>query len=243
MEKRVLITGGTRGLGKAMALAFKEAGYKVAVLYGHNKEAADALEKDHQIKAFQSDVSNFAACKDAINKVTDYLGGTVQVLINNAGITKDKMLHKLEEGEIEDFANKVITSNLLSVFYLSGLVIKAMREEGFGRIISISSVNANGASGQTNYAASKAGIEGFTKSLALESAKAGVTVNAIAPGYIDTEMVRAVPGVILEKIIAKVPVNRLGQAEEIAKAALFLASPDSGFITGTVLSVNGGLRT
>jgi acetoacetyl-CoA reductase len=242
MEKRVLITGGTRGLGKAMAITFKAAGHKVAVFYGQNKEAADSLEKEHHIKAIQCDVSDFKSCQKGLKEVENYLGGSVEILINNAGITKDKMLHKLEEGEVEDFAGKVIASNLLSVLYLSSLVIKPMREAGFGRIISISSVNANGAIGQSNYAASKAGIEGFTKSLALESAKAGITVNAIAPGYIDTEMVRAVPPAILEKIISKVPVNRLGKAEEIASAALFLASPEAAFITGTVLAVNGGLR-
>jgi acetoacetyl-CoA reductase len=243
MEKRVLITGGTRGLGKSMAITFKEAGYKVAVFYGQNKEAADSLEKEYHIKAIQCDVSDFKSCQRGLKEVENYLGGSVEILINNAGITKDKMLHKLEEGEVEDFAGKVIASNLLSVLYLSSLVIKPMREAGFGRIISISSVNANGAIGQSNYAASKAGIEGFTKSLALESAKAGITVNAIAPGYIDTEMVRAVPPAILEKIISKVAVNRLGKAEEIAQTALFLASPAAAFITGTVLAVNGGLRT
>ncbi len=237
-QRRVLVTGGTRGIGKQIALAFKENGDNVVVGYANNVETAQKFEKEHGIKTFKWDVSDFKQCQSIISKIKEALGGEIEILINNAGITRDKMLHKQEY----DNWLQVISSDLTSVFNMSRLVIENMRTAQYGRIINISSVNANGAVGQTNYSAAKAGIEGFTKSLALESAKLGITVNAIAPGYIETEMVSAVPKDILESIIAKVPANRLGKAEEIAQTALFLASPPASFITGAIIPVNGGLH-
>ena len=237
--RRVLITGGTRGIGHAMALAFKKAGYNVAATYAGNEEAAKKFEQETAIKPFKWDVANFEQCQIGIKEVEKYLGGNIEILVNNAGITRDGMLHK------QTFENwqAVINTNLGSVFNMSRVVIEDMREAKFGRIISMSSVNAHGMLGQTNYSAAKAGIEGFTKALALESARANITVNAIAPGYMNTEMVAAVPKEALDKIIAKVPMGRLGTVEEIAAAALFLASEGAGFITGAVIPLNGALRT
>jgi acetoacetyl-CoA reductase len=237
-QRRVLVTGGTRGIGKQIAITFKENGDNVVVGFANNVEAAVEFENKHGIKAFKWDVSDFQQCQTVLPKIYEALGGDIEVLVNNAGITRDKMLHKQEKENWE----KVISNNLTSVFNMSRLVIESMRSSQYGRIINISSVNAHGAPGQTNYAASKAGIEGFTKSLALESAKLGITVNAIAPGYVDTEMVSAVPAEILQSITAKVPANRLGKAEEIAQTALFLASQGASFITGAVIPVNGGLH-
>lgn len=236
--RRVLVTGGTRGIGKQIAIDFKSAGYKVVVGYANNSAAAAELEKAHGIKAFKWDVGDFDQCKSVLPKINEELGGNVEVLINNAGITRDKMLHRQD---LEGWSH-VITSNLTSVFNMSRAVIEGMRSAEYGRIISISSVNAHGAAGQTNYSAAKSGIEGFTKSLALEGAKVGITVNAIAPGYIDTEMVRSVPSEILDGIVSKVPMKRLGKVEEIAATALFLVSPGASFITGAVIPVNGGLH-
>ncbi len=238
MTRRVLITGGTRGIGAAMALSFKNAGYKVAVTYAGNIAAAQKFESEHGIKTFRWDVSKFQECADGISKVEAHLGGNVEVLINNAGITRDGMMHKMSQENWDE----VLHTNLFSVFYMSRAVIEKMRQEKFGRIISMSSVNAQGALGQVNYSAAKAGIEGFTKTLALECARAGITVNAIAPGYINTEMVAAVPEEALKAIVSKVPVGRLGEASEIARTALFLAHNDSSFITGVIMPVNGGLR-
>ena len=232
------MTGGTRGIGKQIALTFKEHGYKVAVGYCNNKAVAEEFEDNYGIKTFQWDVGDFNQCQSILPHITAELGGNVEILINNAGITRDKMLHRQDLKGWSD----VITSNLTSVFNMSRIVIDEMRATQYGRIISISSVNANGAAGQTNYAAAKAGIEGFTKSLALEVAKVGITVNAIAPGYIDTEMVRSVPSEILDTIISKVPMKRLGDPQEIADTALFLASKGAGFITGATIPVNGGLH-
>lgn len=236
--RRVLVTGGTRGIGKQIAIAFKEQGHKVVVGYGHNAAAASQLEASHGIKAFQWDVGDFHQCQAVLPKIIEELGGNVEVLVNNAGITRDKMLHRQD---LEGWS-QVITSNLTSVFNMSRAVIEGMRSAEYGRIISISSVNGHGAAGQTNYSAAKAGIEGFTRSLALEGAKVGITANAIAPGYIDTEMVRAVPSDVLDVIVSKVPMKRLGKVEEIAATALFLASPGASFITGAVIPVNGGLH-
>lgn len=236
--RRVLVTGGTKGIGKQIAIAFREQGHNVAIGYIHDEKLALELEKKHGIKGFRWDVSDFTACQKIIPDIEKELGGSIEILVNNAGITRDKMLHKQD---LEGW-NKVITNNLTSVFNMSRAVIESMRIHEYGRIINISSVNAHGAPGQTNYSASKAGIEGFTKSLALEGAKVGVTVNAIAPGYIDTEMVRAVPADVLETIVAKVPMKRLGKVEEVANTALFLASPGASFITGAVIPVNGGLH-
>ncbi len=236
--RRVLVTGATKGIGRQIAIAFKEQGHKVIIGYINDEQLAIELEKKHGIKGFKWDVSDFVECQKILPEIEKALDGNVEILVNNAGITMDKMLHKQDpEGW-----NKVITNNLTSVFNMSRIVIEGMRAHEYGRIISISSVNAHGAAGQTNYASSKAGIEGFTKSLALEGAKLGITVNAIAPGYIDTEMVRAIPSEILETIVSKVPMKRLGRVEEIAETALFLASPGASFITGAVIPVNGGLH-
>jgi acetoacetyl-CoA reductase len=236
--RRVLVTGGTRGIGRQIALAFKEHGHRVAVGYASNSAAAQEFEASYGIKAFQWDVGDFNQCQAILLKITEELGGNVEILVNNAGITRDKMLHRQDHQGWSD----VITSNLTSVFNMSRVVIDEMRAAQYGRVISISSINAHGAVGQTNYAAAKAGIEGFTKSLALEVAKLGITVNAIAPGYIDTEMVRSVPSEILDSIISKVPMKRLGKPEDIAATALFLASHGASFITGAVIPVNGGLH-
>lgn len=237
-QRRVLVTGGTRGIGKRTAISFKENGDRVVVGYAHNLEAAQKFEQEYGIKTFRWDVSDFQQCKVVLPQIHEALGGDIEILINNAGITRDRMLHK------QDYENwqVVISNNLTSVFNMSRLVIESMRSANYGRIISISSVNSHGAVGQTNYSAAKAGIEGFTKSLALESARLGITVNAIAPGYVDTEMVSSVPADVLDSIIARVPANRLGKVEEIASTALFLASPEAGFITGAVIPVNGGLH-
>jgi acetoacetyl-CoA reductase len=237
-SRRVLVTGGTRGIGAAIAQQFKNAGYSVAVTYAGNDETAKAFESKTGIKTFKWNVGNFNECQEGVKKVEAALGGNIEVLVNNAGITRDGMMHKMTPENWTD----VITTNLGSVFNMSRSVIEQMRDNKFGRIISMSSVNANGQLGQTNYAAAKAGIEGFTKSLALEGAKSGVTVNAIAPGYIGTEMVGAMPQEVLDKIVARVPTGRLGEPDEIARTALFLASDQSSFITGTVIAVNGGLR-
>jgi acetoacetyl-CoA reductase len=238
MGRRAIITGGTRGLGKAISIAFKNAGHKVAAIYAGNEEAAKKFEQETGIKAFKLNVSDYNQCVDGVSKIEEYLGGNVEILVNNAGITRDSMMHKMSA----DDWKAVIDTNLSSAFNMSRAVIVKMRENKFGRIISMSSVNANGMMGQTNYSAAKAGIEGFTKALALESARSGITVNAIAPGYMNTEMVAAVPKEALDAIIAKIPLQRLGNAEEIARASVFLADDAAGFITGIVLPVNGGLR-
>lgn len=237
--RRALVTGGTRGIGAAIATALKSAGYEVAATYAGNTQAAEKFESETGIKTFKWDVSSFEACQKGVKDVETALGGSIDVLVNNAGITRDGMLHKAAANDWND----VISTNLNSVFNMTRSVIESMRTNKWGRIISLSSVNANGMMGQTNYAAAKAGIEGFTKSLALESARSGVTVNAIAPGYMNTEMVAAVPQDALDKIVASVPMQRLGETTEIANVVEFLASDRASFITGTVVAVNGGLRT
>lgn len=239
MARRVIVTGGTRGIGGAISKTLKESGYNVVAMYAGNEEAAKKFEQETGIKTLKCNVANFNECQEGVKKAEEMLGGNCEVLVNNAGITRDGMMHKMSW----DNWNDVITTNLSSAFNMSRAVIEKMRENKFGRIISMSSVNANGMMGQTNYAAAKAGIEGFTKSLALEGAKSGVTVNAIAPGYINTDMVAAVPQEALTKIIESVPVKRLGEAAEIARTVRFLADDTAGFITGTVVHVNGGLRT
>ncbi len=236
--RRVLITGGTRGIGRAIAIAMHKQGHKVIANYLGNDSAAELLEKEFGIKTLKWNVADYAQCKTALEKAEGILGGNIEVLFNNAGIVKDAMLHKQS---VENW-NAVIDTNLSSVFNMTSLVLPKMRDAKFGRIVSTSSVNAHGMLGQTNYAAAKAGIEGFTKSLALETARYGITANAIAPGYIDTEMMQGVPQKALDGIIAHVPMGRLGTADEIAHAALFLASEASSFITGVILPVNGGLR-
>ena len=236
MSRVALVTGGTRGIGEAICLGLKEAGYKVVANYGGNDEAAKAFTERTGIPSFKFDVSNFEKTKEAIEQIaTDY--GPVEILVNNAGITRDGTMHRMD---FEQW-NAVIQTNLASCFNTCRAVIDSMRDKGFGRIVNIGSINGQaGQYGQVNYAAAKSGIHGFTKALAQEGAAKGVTVNAIAPGYVDTEMVRAVPEEVLKKIVAKIPVGRLGKPEDIARSVLFLVGDDAGFITGSTLSVNGG---
>ncbi|HSZ73333.1 MAG TPA: acetoacetyl-CoA reductase [Rhizomicrobium sp.] len=235
MSKVALVTGGTRGIGAAISIAFKNAGYKVAANYGGNDDAAQKFKAEHGIAVFKWDVGDFEACAAGVKDVTGALG-PVDVLVNNAGITRDAMLHKMTP----EHWREVMRVDLDSLFNMSRHVIDSMRERNFGRIVNISSINGQkGQMGQTNYSAAKAGIIGFTKALAHETAKKGITVNVIAPGYIDTEMVQAVPEKVLEAIIATIPVGRLGKADEIAKMALFLAGDDAAFITGATMTVNG----
>ena len=236
MGRIALVTGGTRGIGSAVSVGLRDAGYTVAANYAGNDEAANAFSEQEQIPVYKFDVSSFDACQAGIARITADLG-PVEILVNNAGITRDGVIHRMSPQQWDD----VIRTNLTSCFNLSRLVIEGMRERGFGRIVNIGSVNGQaGQYGQVNYAAAKSGIHGFTKALAQEGAAKGITVNAIAPGYIDTEMVRAVPPNVLEKIVAKIPVGRLGQASEIARSVLFLVADEAAFITGSTLSVNGG---
>ena len=236
MGRVAIVTGGTRGIGAAISVALKNAGYKVAANYGGNEDVARAFTAETGIATYKFDVSDFAAVKAGVEKITADLG-PVEVVVNNAGITRDGTIHKMSP---EQWA-EVINTNLTSCFNLARVVIDGMRERGFGRIVNIGSINGQaGQYGQVNYAAAKSGIHGFTKALAQEGAAKGITVNAIAPGYIDTEMVRSVPPNVLEKIVAKIPVGRLGQASEIARGVLFLVADDAGFVTGSTLSINGG---
>ncbi len=232
-----LVTGGTRGIGAAISVALKEAGYQVAASYGGNDEAAAAFKAETGIAVYKWDVGDFEACQAGVAQVEADLG-PVEVLVNNAGITRDGMLHKMTP---ENW-RAVITTNMDSLFNMTRNVIEGMRGRGYGRIISISSINGQqGQMGQTNYSAAKAGLIGFTKAAAQENAFKGITVNAIAPGYVGTEMVRAVPEEVLKaKILPHIPVGRLAEPEEVARCAVFLASKDAGFITGSTLSVNGG---
>ena len=236
MSRVAIVTGGTRGIGEAISVGLRDAGYKVAATYGGNDEAAKRFSDKFDIPAYKFDVSDYEACAQGVEKIAADLG-PVDILINNAGITKDGTLHRMSF----DQWNSVIQTNLSSCFNMCHCVIEGMRERGFGRVVNIGSVNGQaGQYGQANYAAAKSGIHGFTKALALEGASKGITVNAIAPGYIDTDMVRAVPETVLEKIIATIPVGRLGHADEIARAVLFLVADDAGFVTGSTLSINGG---
>jgi acetoacetyl-CoA reductase len=236
MSRVAIVTGGTRGIGASISEVLQKAGYKVAATYHGNDKAAEEFTTKTGVPHFKFDVGDFSACREGIGRIQTALG-PVDVLVNNAGITRDAFLHKMT---FEQW-NEVICTNINSVFNMSRLVIEGMRDRGFGRIISISSINGQaGQIGQTNYSAAKAAIIGFTKALALESAPKGITVNAIAPGYIDTEMVRAVPPDVLEKIIAKIPTRRLGKPEEIARMVLFLAADETGFANGATFTVNGG---
>ncbi|EFI53197.1 acetoacetyl-CoA reductase [Afipia sp. 1NLS2] len=237
MTRTALVTGGTRGIGAAISKALKGAGYNVAASYAGNDEAAAKFKAQTGIAVYKWDVASFDACAAGVKKVEAEVG-PVDVLVNNAGITRDTPFHKMTL----DQWNAVINTNLGSLFNMSRQVIEGMRARKFGRIINISSINGQkGQFGQVNYSASKAGDIGFTKALALETARGGITVNAICPGYINTEMVQAVPKDVLEqKILPLIPVNRLGEPEEIARAVVFLAADDSAFITGSTLSVNGG---
>jgi acetoacetyl-CoA reductase len=237
MARVAVVTGGTRGIGAAISKALKGAGLKVAANYGGNDEAAKKFHSETDIGVYRWDVSDHAACTHGIKTVEAELG-PVDILVNNAGITRDTMFHKMTPEQW----GQVIATNLGSLFNMCRPVIEGMRARNFGRIINISSINGQkGQMGQVNYSAAKAGELGFTKALAQENARKGITVNAICPGYIATEMVMAVPKEVLDKsIIPQIPVGRLGQPEEVARCVLFLASDDAGFITGATLSANGG---
>ena len=237
MARVALVTGGTRGIGESISKALKDAGYTVAATYGGNDEAAAKFKEETGIAVYKWDVGDFEACEQGVAQVEADLG-PIDVLVNNAGITRDSMLHKMSP---ENWRS-VITTNLDSLFNMTRNVIEGMRARGYGRIISISSLNGQkGQMGQSNYSAAKAGLIGFTKTVAQESAFKGITVNAVAPGYIATEMVRAVPEDVLNtKIIPYIPVGRLGEAEEVARAVVFLAAEEAGFMTGSTLSINGG---
>jgi len=236
MARVAVVTGGTRGIGRAISEALSKVGCKVAANYGGNDEVAGQFTKETGIPAYKFDVCDFAACQDGTKQIVADLG-PIEILVNNAGITRDGTLQRMDFEQWDS----VIQTNLSSCFNMCRCTIDGMRQRGFGRIVNIGSVNGQaGQYGQVNYAAAKSGIHGFTKALAQEGASKGITVNAIAPGYIDTEMVRAVPANVLEKIVARIPVGRLGHAEEIARGVLFLVAEDAGFITGSTLSINGG---
>ncbi|MDJ0832691.1 MAG: acetoacetyl-CoA reductase [Gammaproteobacteria bacterium] len=236
MARVALVTGGTRGIGEAICLMLKQAGYQVAANYGGNDEAANKFAEETGVPVFKFDVSDYAACENGVKQVESALG-PVEVLVNNAGITRDTTMHRMTFEQWE----AVIQTNLSSCFNMSRAVIEGMREREFGRIVNIGSINGRaGQYGQVNYAAAKSGIHGFTKALALEGAAKGITVNAVAPGYVLTDMVRAVPEKVLEKIVARIPVGRLGDPDDIARAVMFLVADEAGFITGSTLDVNGG---
>ena len=236
MGKVALVTGGTRGIGRAISERLAKDGYQVAANYAGNDEAAAKCAAELGIKAYKWDVGDYDACARGIAAVTEELG-PVDILVNNAGITRDATLHRMTREQWDD----VIRVDLTSAFNLCRLTIEGMRDRNYGRIVNISSINGQkGQVGQVNYSAAKAGLIGFTKALAQESAKKGITVNVICPGYIDTEMVAAVPAKVLEGIIATIPVGRLGKAEEMAACVSFLASDSAGFITGATLTANGG---
>ncbi|MBP6819068.1 acetoacetyl-CoA reductase [Ferrovibrio sp. MS7] len=236
MSRVAIVTGGTRGIGAAISKLLHQSGYKVAANYAGNEEKARAFEAETGIKAYKWSVADFTACAEGVKKVERELG-PVDIVVNNAGITRDGTMHRMSEPQWQE----VIDTNLGGCFNMCRATIDGMRERGFGRIVNIGSINGQaGQYGQVNYAAAKSGIHGFTKALAQEGAARGITVNAIAPGYIDTDMVAAVPANVLEKIVAKIPVGRLGRAEEIARGVLFLVADEGGFITGSTLSINGG---
>src|SRR6184192_1166231 len=236
MARVALVTGATRGIGRAISIGLKNAEYRVAAAYGHDDATARQFSEETGIPVYKFDVADFAACTEGVKAIEQQLG-PVEVLVNNAGITRDATMHRMS---FEQW-NAVIQTNLASCFNMSRVVIEGMRDRSFGRVVNIGSINGQaGQYGQVNYAAAKSGIHGFTKALAQEGARFGVTVNAIAPGYIDTDMVAAVPEEVLGKIVARIPVGRLGRAEEIARGVAFLVDENGGFITGSTLSINGG---
>lgn len=237
MARVALVTGGTRGIGAAISEALQNAGYKVAATYAGNDAAAEQFRQATGIPVYKWDVADFEACAEGVARVQREVGA-VDILVNNAGITRDAVLHRMSF----DQWSAVIRTNVDSLFNMTRQVIEGMRERGFGRIISISSINGEkGQMGQVNYSTAKAAVMGFTKALALEGARRGITANVIAPGYIATDMVAAVPPEVIEKsILPHIPVGRLGEAAEIARCVVFLASDDAGFITGATLDINGG---
>ncbi|WP_257538683.1 acetoacetyl-CoA reductase [Sphingobium sp. CFD-1] len=236
MSKVAVVTGGTRGIGEAISLALKALGYTVAANYAGNEEKARAFTEKTGIATFKWDVGDHQACLDGCTQVTEQLG-PIDIVVNNAGITRDGVLARMS---FDDW-NDVMRINLGGCFNMAKATFGGMRERGWGRFVNIGSVNGQaGQYGQVNYAAAKSGIHGFTKALAQEGAKFGITVNAIAPGYVDTDMVAAVPAAVLEKIVAKIPVGRLGHASEIARGVAFLCGEEAAFITGSTLSINGG---
>ncbi|MXO65806.1 acetoacetyl-CoA reductase [Altericroceibacterium endophyticum] len=236
MARVAIVTGGTRGIGAAISVKLKENGFTVAANYAGNDDKARAFTEETGIPAYKWDVGDFEAAQEGCTKVAAELG-PIEVLVNNAGITRDGTISRMTHQDWDD----VIRINLGGCFNMAKACFPGMRERKWGRIVNIGSINGQaGQYGQVNYAAAKSGIHGFTKALAQEGAKFGVTVNAIAPGYIDTDMVAAVPENVLEKIVARIPVGRLGQAEEIARGVAYLCGEDAGFVTGSTMSINGG---
>ena len=237
MARVAIVTGGTRGIGAAISVALKHKGYRVAANYGGNDAVAQQFQVEHGVPVYRFDVGDWAQCEKGVARIVKDVG-PVDVLVNNAGITRDGMLHRMSK----ESWDAVIRTNLDSVFNMTRLVIEGMRARSFGRIVSISSINGRkGQMGQANYSAAKAGLLGFTKAIAQEGARNGITCNVIAPGYINTEMVAAMPKEVLEtKILPLIPVGRLGTAEEVARCVVFLAADDAGYITGACLDANGG---
>ncbi|HEY0104588.1 MAG TPA: acetoacetyl-CoA reductase [Rhizomicrobium sp.] len=236
MARVAIVTGGTRGIGEAISIALQNAGYKVAAVYAGNDERAKAFGERTGIAAYKFDVADFEAVQAAMKQIEADLG-PVEIIVNNAGITRDATMKKMSRAGWDE----VVDTNLGGCFNMCKAAWDGMLARGFGRVVNIGSINGQaGQYGQVNYAAAKSGIHGFTKALSQEGAAKGITVNAIAPGYIDTDMVAAVPPNVLEKIVAKIPVGRLGKAEEIARGVLFLVADDAGFVTGSTMSINGG---
>jgi acetoacetyl-CoA reductase len=236
MARVAIVTGGTRGIGEAISIALRDSGMTVAANYAGNEQKAADFTQRTGIKSYKWDVSDFDACIEGVRRVEEELG-PVDVLVNNAGITRDATMKRMTR----QMWDEVIDVNLGGCFNMAKAVFEGMQGRKFGRIVNIGSINGQaGQYGQVNYAAAKSGIHGFTKALAQEGARGGITVNAIAPGYIDTEMVAAVPEDVLAKIVARIPVGRLGRADEIARGVAFLCSDDAGFVTGSTLSINGG---
>jgi acetoacetyl-CoA reductase len=236
MARVALVTGGTRGIGAEISRALKAAGRSVAAIYLSDDQAASTFSQKNGIKVYKFDVSSFDECEEGVRKVTAEVG-PVEILVNNAGITRDGTLQKMDRAKWDE----VIDTNLGSSFNLCKLTFEHMREVKFGRIVNIGSMNGQaGQYGQVNYAAAKSGIHGFTKALAQEGARYGITVNAVAPGYVETEMVLSVPQEVLQKIIARIPIGRLGKPGDIARGVVFLTADESEFITGSTLSINGG---
>jgi acetoacetyl-CoA reductase len=236
MARVALVTGGTRGIGAEISRALKSQGRTVVAIYAGNDQAAQEFQAETGIRTWKCDVSDFETCKQAVEQIIAEIG-PIEILVNNAGITRDATLQRMTR----DMWEAVIDTNLGSCFNMCKLTFPAMRERKFGRIVNVGSINGQaGQYGQVNYAAAKSGIHGFTKALAQEGARYGVTVNAIAPGYVDTDMVRAVPGEVLQKIVSRIPVGRLGRAGDIARGVAFFTADDADFVTGSTLSINGG---